>query len=90
MTIKDIILRGSQALNITPEAITGPSRKDAIVTTRHAISDIAYNYGYKYREIAVELNRKSHATIINACRRSCEMKKNNNQFRLLYNLIKNG
>ncbi len=90
MTINELIERGSLATNIPASEITGTSRKDEIVITRHAISDIAYNAGYNYRQIAEALKRKCHGTAINGCRRSSELKTNNSQFRTLYNLIKNG
>lgn len=90
MTINELILRGSRAINVQPTVITSTTRKDTIVITRHAIATIAYNQGYKYREIAKALHRKSHSTIINGCRRTDEMRKNSREFRTLYNLIKNG
>jgi len=87
MTINELILRGSKAINVRPEVITSPTRKDTIAITRHAIATIAYNPGYKYPKITAALHRKSHASIINGCRRGKEMQKNNRYFRAIYKTI---
>lgn len=90
MTINELILRGSRAINVRPEIITSPTRKDTIAITRHAIATIAYNQGYKYREIIKALKRTNHATVCNSRRRSAEMLTNNHYYRAIYNAINTG
>lgn len=87
MTIKDIITRASIIIGETPDSITSPSRRQALSITRHAIAAIAYNRGYKYREITIALGRKNAATVCNCRKRSFEMLTYNKHYRNLYNAI---
>lgn len=61
----------AQDFYLTPEEITGPSRRIDIVMARHVAAYLLFNsqLDMSYRVVALGLGRNDHTTTINAIRR---------------------
>ena len=90
MTINELIERGALVINSNVETLTSKSRKQSYVLCRHAIACIACQYGYKYREIAAALRRKTHGTICNSRKKDIDLMRYNRNYRTIYNIIEHG
>lgn len=88
------LLDGASFLfGMTPEAITGPSRKARVFRVRAAVALAARCAGYSYPQIACQLGRKGggkavdHKWAMHACDRAEQFYKDNPEYKRRCNML---
>lgn len=86
--IDQIIQATAEEFGITPKALCGPTRAEAVAIPRMIAMELTWKHcGITYQTVAHHFGKRDHGTVLHARKRVHFMKANNKAFRQAYENI---
>ncbi len=85
--IRRLVAIAARCEGVSPAALLSQSREHSLARVRFAVYDAARGLGYSYAQIARQLNRRDHTTVMYGIQRAKELRAGNPDFAELCGIL---